>query len=85
MLKMYVLPCILLHAAAGVRYRYHKVLTAPRSNNREGADEVVFDLSVFGHSALELQTLAPFGWNLHLARDTLVRVLEKPPKTNTEM
>lgn len=67
----------------GFGYRYHSVLTSPRPDGSlRFPNQVVFDLTLFGHTAVELGNREPFGWNLHIHRDKPVRVLLKPPSSN---
>lgn len=64
-------------------YRYHSVTKAPLWNNSiRYPNEVVFNLSLYGHTAAELDNREPFGWNMHVHRDTLMRVLIRPPSSN---
>ena len=65
-------------------YRYHQITVTPRPNgSKRFLDQVVLQLCVFGRPDLDDQEAA--NWNVHVHRDTPVRVLLKPPQRNESL
>lgn len=71
------------NVALGFGYRYHRVLSTPKPDGSQRfLDRVTFNLGVVGHTVAELRNGEPFNWNLHVHRDTPMRVLLKAPRSN---